>query len=176
MNFHLSWKAFSPRPLDTHLNLHHHFTWEATAVEVILHLFFILLDDSGHENKRWLRREEGGKSFRYIYSLHTDIQHLKIKGWRTSFEARNSAEQTTICGFFFISSLNSSVWCWRQEFRCRKHSWTGFVDLEMLNNLPPNHNPDAQSVTFALDLLGNWGQWYNQQNSRTWRMHCTCML
>ena len=34
----------------------------------------------------------------------------------------------------------------------------------MLNNLPPNHNPDAQSVTFALDLLGNWGQWYNQQN------------
>ena len=23
------------------------------------------------------------------------------------------------------------------------------MDLEMLNNLPPNHNPDAQSVTFA---------------------------
>ena len=106
-----------------------------------------------------------------ILIIITWPKHLKIKGWRTSFEARNSAEQTTICGFFFISSLNSSVWYWRHKFR-----WTGFMDLEMLNNLPPNHNPDAQSVTFALDLLGNWGQWYNQQNSRTWRMHCTCML
>ena len=60
----------------TNLNLHHHFTWKATAVEVILHLFFILLDDSGHENKCWLRREEGGKSFRY--TVYTQIYNIWI--------------------------------------------------------------------------------------------------
>ena len=43
------------------------------------------------------------------------------------------------------------------------------------NNLPPHHDPDAQPVTLALDLLGNWGQRYHQQYSRTWRVHCTWM-
>ena len=62
MNFHLCWKAFSPRPLGARLNLDLHFTRGATAFEVILHWLFILLDDSDMK-KQWFRREGAGNLF-----------------------------------------------------------------------------------------------------------------
>ena len=74
MNFHLCWKAFSPRPLGARLNLDLHFTRGATAFEVILHLFLILPRRLGHE-KTLVEKGKAGN----LFDIQCDSLSMKNK-------------------------------------------------------------------------------------------------